>query len=67
MYIIQMETADRAVEGLMSEGDGVNDIHLSKESQALKEFVGNLAGLRIDGTWSSNGAAAIRRSLEWLF
>lgn len=49
------------------EGDSVNDMHLSKDSQALKEFAGNLATLRIDGTWSSNEAAAIRRSLEWLF
>lgn len=62
-----MDMANRAVDGLMLEGDGVNDMHLSKESQAVKEFVGNLATLRIDSTWSSNGAAAIRRSLEWLF
>lgn len=67
MYVIQMETASRTEEGLILEGDSVNDMHLSKDSQALKEFAGNLATLRIDGTWSSNEAAAIRRSLEWLF
>lgn len=30
MYIIQMEIANRAVEGLMLEGDGINDMHLSR-------------------------------------
>lgn len=61
-----MERANGAAAGLALEGAGVSDMHFSKKSQALKEFVGNLATLRIDGTWRSNGAAATRRSLGWL-
>lgn len=66
MYIIQIEITNSSRR--TNVGGRWCQWHSFKlRRQALKEFVGNLATLRIDSTWRSNGAAAISRSLEWLF